>query len=590
MHLPEIRRIRLPFMALLMAVMLMLSAAPEAAHAQTQPAQGCQSDDSNCNVCINETNQFSTPNLGANLVQDVFTTINNILQKIEKDFYDGIVNNSAFKNAVGVAFIVYIVIYGMMIMFNLASWRSGEVISRLIKIGIVYMMTIGGWSYFSNWVQTPVVNGINQLITAMADTDSSTGNVCSSSGTVGSSGSTVTSGTETITLATGPVSMLYGPITCALGAKLIAGIEALLMTGPFGWLLALGLLWALLEFVFMVLAALATYVKAMVGMTFLFGLAPIFFAFLLFEKTRYIFKGWLDMVISFALQPVMVFAFLAFFATILGTALNNIFVDSNNNPEDICYVPWIHLPGGLSILYWWRFKNPSGAAGGNWVDSSGNMLGTPVSILNLLFFFLLAHLGKSFSKYIDKLSRDLAGGSGFESAKSEEVGSWFRTNLTRGGGVTATTAALLGGAVSSAKALGSYLTGSDNNPTVARAAIGGPQAMVGKRSFDRSSPDATGGGGSVSEGGVSNVNPVFVRGDGSAENPGNAATTQKRSDSAMPGMSRKSGGELKMLMDAYRSLNNKYGGSVDKERQEIVRNIEVLTGKNFDPGDYGDKG
>ena len=58
------------------------------------------------------------------------------------------------------------------------------------------------------------------------------------------------------------------------------------------------------------------YVYAIIGITFLLTLAPFFLSFYMFQATRSYFDKWLGYLVSFALQMVVIFAFLTFIVTI----------------------------------------------------------------------------------------------------------------------------------------------------------------------------------------------------------------------------------------------------------------------------------
>lgn len=444
-------RLRTVIVALFVLCVLLVSQGAVAA--PTPGSNACNSTDAICNICVNnDTGNFPDPtsvgttDLGGYMIGQIFAIINTVLAKIEKTFYSGIVNNAGFQQIVGVAFIMYLTFFGVMLTFNLASYRSGEVMNRLIKVAIVYTLTQpAGWTYFSGVIQHPIIGGINQLIGYMANTTTvSGGGACvtppafsgNSVMSTGTTGSTIQ-----VTLKSGPMAMLFGPMTCVFAGRFMAGIAALTTTGFYGWVLGLLLLWGLVEFSFMIMGAIATYVKAIVGLTFLFGIAPLFFAFYLFEKTRALTEGWMGMVIAFALQPVMLFAFLAFYAGIIGVAVDKIFMDSGGNPTNICYVPFYSMPGMLDV-YLWRFKNAANAAGGQWLPGGGTagssgmgVLPSPARILDVFYFLSLCHIGKSFSRYIGELSTRLAGSSGGGVTSGEQVQSWLSSTLTGGQGV-----------------------------------------------------------------------------------------------------------------------------------------------------------
>lgn len=392
-----------------------------------------------CNVCVLDTgdfHQFDSSNDGQNMINSMFQMMNAILQNIEQTYYQAVIKNTQFQQILGVMFIMYVGIYGMMIMFNLATYTGGEVTSRLLKVVIVYgMCSPTGWTFFNNWIQIPVIGGINELITQMANAGSGgtvTSTNCITAGTF-SGNSIMTSGTGgptgnfTINLASGPMAMLWGPMSCVFGARFMAGIQALMLTGFYGWILGGILIYAMVEFVFMILGAIATYVKAIVGLTFLFALTPVFFAFYLFEKSRSITMAWISKVIAFALHPIILFAFLAFYAGIIGTAVQNIFTDSTGAQEDICYVPFFEMPNMLEA-YSFRFKSQyANAAGGEWlnVKTGSSALGDPAppptQVLNVLYFLVLCALGKNFSVFIKEFADNLSGGTGAGVVQGEDI-------------------------------------------------------------------------------------------------------------------------------------------------------------------------
>jgi type IV secretory pathway VirB6-like protein len=69
------------------------------------------------------------------------------------------------------------------------------------------------------------------------------------------------------------------------------------------------------------------YIYALVGITFLLTLAPIFLSFFLFKPTRSFFDKWTGYLASFALQIVILFAFLSFILSINVSHISNSFVD-----------------------------------------------------------------------------------------------------------------------------------------------------------------------------------------------------------------------------------------------------------------------
>jgi len=64
------------------------------------------------------------------------------------------------------------------------------------------------------------------------------------------------------------------------------------------------------------LRAVFGYVYALVGIAFLLTLAPFFLSFFLFKATRALYEKWIGYLVSFTLQMIILFAFLAFILSI----------------------------------------------------------------------------------------------------------------------------------------------------------------------------------------------------------------------------------------------------------------------------------
>lgn len=75
------------------------------------------------------------------------------------------------------------------------------------------------------------------------------------------------------------------------------------------------------------LRAIFGYMYSIIGITFLLTLAPFFLSFYLFKQTQALFEKWLGYLVSFSLQLVIVFAFLAFVLSLKFDHITNSLVD-----------------------------------------------------------------------------------------------------------------------------------------------------------------------------------------------------------------------------------------------------------------------
>jgi type IV secretion system protein VirB6 len=390
----------------------------------------------NGQLCLSNDQDFVDANSGPTIVQTVFKYINQILINVATVFYTNIVGSTEYRQALNAAVMMYLVVYGALIMFNIANVRAYDVTVRLFKIAMVYAIMGGipsatestGFSFFYQWVGGPFIAGMNELIgmfiifaTGNAPTAAPVHIISASPG-------------DTSPLNPASMTMLFDPMTAVFSAKFFTGLISLFFENGPSISVGVILLFALINFIFLLIGAIATYLKSIVGLAFLFGVAPIFIAFMLFEKTRQIFLGWLNQVVSFSLQPVMLFAFLAFYLVLITNALAVI----ANATSDYCYTKVMSLPGGSWDIYGWRAVVGNTVQAGDLINTStGSPLPPSVNMIDACYVFLLCHLGYSFSKFIQQIAMTLTSGLGPGYSSPEAVQGQFKRML---GGMNPTAA------------------------------------------------------------------------------------------------------------------------------------------------------
>ena len=93
--------------------------------------------------------------------------------------------------------------------------------------------------------------------------------------------------------------------------------------------------------------AIFGYLYALIGITFLLTLAPFFLSFSLFQLTHTFYDKWLGYLVSFSLQMVIVFAFLAFVLSIK--------VDNVTNSISAIVVPASQTTETTSVRLPWKY-------------------------------------------------------------------------------------------------------------------------------------------------------------------------------------------------------------------------------------------
>lgn len=83
-----------------------------------------------------------------------------------------------------------------------------------------------------------------------------------------------------------------------------------------GLLLSIFMMTGFFAITFVAIQVVWTFVTAIMALSFLLMISPIFISFLLFKTTEKLFRGWLNSVISFTLQPILLLAFVFFISAI----------------------------------------------------------------------------------------------------------------------------------------------------------------------------------------------------------------------------------------------------------------------------------
>lgn len=377
-----------------------------------------------CNSCINSI-VYENLASGGEIIDAMFTAINSVLSKVQKSFFEGVVGAADFQAVIGTAMILYVAIYGIIITLNLGTYRVNEVATRLVKVAFVYMLTSPtAWSSFNTWVHIPVVDGMNQLIRDFTEVaqggSSSITTVNIPYGTGGSGG-----------LDVGAFSQMFGEsMTIVFSVQLLTAILSMMQHHWFGWFIAAVLAWALVEFLLMMIGAVITYAKAIIGLAFLFSLFPIFVIFFLFDNTRKIAFNIVFQIIAFAIQPVILFAFLAFYVALINAAAPFLLTDDAQNKTNFCWTKWFSLPGSLFDVFAWRPTSMGTAHPGSWSQPvTGKVLDSPINVPNAVYFCMLCYLGCTFTKFIETLSNDIAGGIGPGIVRGQDIAAWAKRGV-----------------------------------------------------------------------------------------------------------------------------------------------------------------
>jgi type IV secretory pathway VirB6-like protein len=374
---------------------------------------------------------------GKMVIESVFNVLQALLSKVGAAMYVQITNTQGFQNIMLAILGLYITVYGAMVTMGLVSHSLAEIGSRLIRIAFFYALLawgVNGYILFDKYFVRFFLGGMNELIfyvTAAAGGTPVPLIPIAATPPANSTLAAFLAGIGPQTLDSNAVSVLFGPMNKILSPYYLIAILTLLTMKGAGPIFAIGLVYAFIQFAKMIFGALVVYVKAIVGLTFMFGIAPIFIACMLFRQTAQFFQGWLNQVISFAITPVLIFAFLAFFCQLIDNVLISMFFG-----VDFCMEKLTSVSGAPKDISWWRPVIEG-------VDDNGvrYRLSIPgewtlppaINIINIMFFVLLTHMGKSFNDYVSSIAANISGGQGINMSLGS-ASNLLKSGATKGRG------------------------------------------------------------------------------------------------------------------------------------------------------------
>lgn len=348
------------------------------------------------NKALTVDNTTYKPGMMASIYLYIEETVGNATQ----DLFEAFTYSSDYKAAVSAAITLMVVIYGAAFTMGVVQASFGQVLIRLIKIGLITaLIAPGGWYFFSDYVVRFFSEGTDSLILGVMEIGT---------GIAPPAGATPFYQLDTI------ASFLLTPDT------VIALLGSMATGGAYGASMASLMMIACIGFIKLLLHTLQKYAICYVARALVLGVAPVFFVFLLFDRTRQLFISWVNVLLNLSLQPLLLFTFLSFFIVLIQTAAKDMF------SAELCWTEVQNVAGTQNKTAFWAFVEEKKDADGNttvqpltgkW-DWNGNFScimsgGTscpefPVNIINILSFLILVYIAQRFAGVVDRMTTELS--------------------------------------------------------------------------------------------------------------------------------------------------------------------------------------
>lgn len=259
-------------------------------------------------------------------------------QGLVRSVYENIIKTPGYRITVSALLTLYIMFTAFSFLIGNVNFTHTELIVRLLKVSIVSTMlsSVNSWQFFHDYLFVYFVEGVEQVLQIIKETAN-----------------------------TGPGSSSI--IGLMIAPQTMAKLFSLLFVDWLGFIYIFLFLIALYFIFMMVFKATIIYLTALITIGMIITMGPIFICFMLFAITRSLFENWLKQLISYAIQPIILFTGIAFISMIIRTEIysslgfavckydfpdlgpiNGIFANINDDLDSSL---------GNSIFYWW-FPSP----------------------------------------------------------------------------------------------------------------------------------------------------------------------------------------------------------------------------------------
>lgn len=223
---------------------------------------------------------------------------------IERRFFDKLSNpdKSIIPNIIKLSLTFYIIFTAMGYLLGLAKYSNWDLISRLVKAGIIISIT-SNWGFFNTYLVMFFRDGALDIGNKIIGITQNIGLVTS-----------LDSDSKISNIFRGLDEILSLFTSSDVNAK----IWSLLFHPPLtGAIMVLLFYVSFYVFIEVIARVLIIYVSVFIMISFAFIVAPIFLVFSLFKHTQSLFTKWLDLIIGYAIQYIMLATAVGFFASVI---------------------------------------------------------------------------------------------------------------------------------------------------------------------------------------------------------------------------------------------------------------------------------
>jgi type IV secretory pathway VirB6-like protein len=376
----------------------------------------------NVQSAMNSGNGINPPGVSQGLLSWIAGRTEVIVSQASENIFGNI--STGVTQFAQVCVILAIIFFGAGIMMGVTDAKPYSIVMLVLKITIVYTL-VTEWDVAKEYIFDPFNNLVRDMV-------QSAGNVFSAGNCSGN---------------TCDIFLLMDRMLAGLfNIKLFKVILALSTTGMSGIFYAITLLVMIILYFIAAAAALKIYLIAMIMRYILFAMLPIFVMFAFFNQTKSLFDGWLNQVINFTLQPILVFVMVGLLHLVMFNFVNRIidadmwnryYIDSTGaqvGAEPCIKVKEASMLNAKVFKHWGiEYMNSNNKT----VPAEGPFAQLPVNIWMSISVILICYLMQAMIPWIAELAGSISSGAlSLSQAKiqgAERIGGYVKENINKAG-------------------------------------------------------------------------------------------------------------------------------------------------------------
>lgn len=249
------------------------------------------------NININCITYKGSSKLSEFISYKIVNPVIGIFRETTEKIYNNLIRNKFFQNTIAAVLSLYFVIYGIYFLMGNIKMTTNDLVQRVSKVIVIYaMFNEHSWNFFYNHCFTIFLDGMDYLIRGVVDLTSSTKNI-------------------------------FGFIDPIIDRYLNSSLWGLLFIQLLQihnglTIFAIITMYSIFIYLKALIKIIVQYILALLTMSILISLAPLFIIFILFKPTEDFFFNWISYIFAQMIIPTIVLLIFLFIDQIASLPLS----------------------------------------------------------------------------------------------------------------------------------------------------------------------------------------------------------------------------------------------------------------------------